>query len=191
MGLKVFSRRRYLIKPDFQLRLALNIFIFVVFYSLVFGIFIFYPLYMEMQSSESFADQVRLSEITLYLHKRVWVGLIMVGVMAGVHAIFYSHRLVGPVYRFEKMIGELLVGNYTIRIKIRKRDELKEIERLLNRLADVLEHLRNTDLRLHEDIRRKLESVYEMLDTEGPKDPAEIRRLVKGAMGELGASGAP
>jgi len=189
MGLKVFNRKRYLIKPDFQLRLALNIFIFVIFYSLIFGVAIFYPLYAEMQATSDFATQVRISEITLYLHKRIWVGLLFVGAMAGLHAIFYSHRVVGPVYRFEKTLGELLLGNYSIRIKIRKRDELKELEQLINRLADVLEHIRRSDAELHARARKKLEGVFAMLEDDGPRDAAEARRLLKDAMGEIG--GAP
>lgn len=186
MGLKLFNRKSYLVRPDFQLRLALTIFIFVIFYSLVFGVSIFYPLYSDMQAGASAAEQARLADITMYLHKRVWIGLVVVGFMAGVHAIFYSHRLVGPVNCFEKMVGELLIGNYSTRVKTRKRDELKELELLLNRLADVLDHIRKTDAQVHADVKKKLERVYAMLDDEERMDTDEIRRLVRSAVGELG-----
>jgi HAMP domain-containing protein len=184
-----FTRKKYLIKPAFQLRLALTIFVYVVVYSAIFGFIIFFPLYTNLQSSSSFEEQVRISEIALYLHKRVWPALFIMAGLAGIHAIFYSHRLVGPVYRFEKMLGELIAGNYSIRIRIRKRDELRELEALLNRLAETLEVIKNDDLKLHSDLNSKLETIKAMGDAPGAGRQDEVRNAVQGLIDDLGRAG--
>ncbi len=186
MSFWTLSRRKYLIRPSFQLRLAFNIFFFVVVYSVIVGGALFLPLYFESQNAISFEEQVRISQITLYLHTRLWVAVLLVGALAGTHAIFYSHRVVGPAYRFEVMLNELLNGNYSIRIKIRSKDEFKELEVLLNRLASVLEHIRNSDRQLHSDITNKLVSVNAMVEASGIEHPEVVRRALKSLISEIG-----
>jgi HAMP domain-containing protein len=184
-----FTRKKYLIKPAFQLRLALTIFVYVVIYSALFGFIIFFPLYTKFQGSSSFEEQVRISEIALYLHKRVWPALFIMAGLAGIHAIFYSHRLVGPVYRFERMLDALIAGDYSIRIRIRKRDELREMEALLNRLAETLEVIKNDDLKLHSDLNSKLETIKAMGDAPGAGRQDEVRNAVQGLIDDLGRAG--
>lgn len=179
------KRRRFLIKPAFQLRLALTIFLYVVVYSALFGFVIFFPLYSDMQGSATFEEQLRVSEIALYLHKRVWPALFIMAALSGIHAIFYSHRIVGPVYRFERMLGELISGKYAHRIRIRKRDELKDMEALLNRLAEVLEKRENDDLRVRYDVKNRIESIKAMIDVAGVKHPDEVSRAIQKILDDL------
>ncbi|MBI5810609.1 MAG: methyl-accepting chemotaxis protein [Deltaproteobacteria bacterium] len=131
-------RRKYLIKPGFQIKHAITIFINIVIFSIILGFIIFYPLYGDLYSASSLDEQARISAIVLYLHKRFWLGLLIVAILAGVNAIFSTHRVVGPVYRFEKTLEAIIGGDYSCRIRIRKRDEFREIEALLNRLAETL-----------------------------------------------------
>ena len=180
-----FKRRRFLIKPAFQLRLALTIFLYVVVYSALFGFVIFFPLYGDMQGSVTFEEQLRISEIALYLHKRVWPALFIMAGLAGVHAIFYSHRVVGPVYRFERMLEELIAGNYSHRIRIRKRDELKDMEVLLNELGRVLERRDIDDLDLHTDVKHRIEGIRAMIDIAGVKHPEQVSSAIKGILDDL------
>ncbi|MBE9529469.1 MAG: methyl-accepting chemotaxis protein [Proteobacteria bacterium] len=180
------SRRKYLIRPSFQLRLALNIFFFIVIYSIIIGCLLFLPLFLESKAATTFEEQVRISEITLYLHARLWIAVFLVAAMAGIHAIFYSHRVVGPAYRFEAMLNELLNGNYSIRIKIRRKDEFKEIEVLLNRLAEVLERVRISDRQLRSDITDRLVSINAMVEASGIEHPEQVRHALKSMIGEIG-----
>ncbi len=182
-----FTRKKYLIKPAFQLRLALTIFVYVVVYSALFGFIIFFPLYTDFQGSLSFEEQVRISEITLYLHRRIWPALFIMAGLAGLHAIFYSHRLVGPVYRFERMLDALIAGDYSMRIRIRKRDELREMEALLNRLAETLETIKNDDLKLRSDLNSRIGSIQAMVDASGEEH--EVRNAIQGLIDELGRAG--
>lgn len=186
MDIRFLSRRRVLIKPAYQLKLALTLFIYVAVYSIILAFIIFYPLYTELASIANVERQAVISEMVLYLHKRVWPGLFLVAFLAAVHGIFSSHRMVGPAYRFEKMLEELVRGNYSHRIKIRKRDDFKEIETLLNRLAEKIEMSRRRNAAAHADFRTKLETISAMLEAEGAVYPSEVKRLIRELVSEIG-----
>lgn len=180
------SRRRYLIRPSFQLRLAFNLFFFIVLYSFIIGCLLFLPLFLESRAAINFEEQARITEITLYLNARLLIAVFLVAVLAGTHAVFYSHRVVGPVNRFEAMLNELLNGNYSTRIKIRRKDEFKEIEVLLNRLAEVLERVRASDRQLRSDITDRLASINSMVEASGVEHPEQVRHALKSMISEIG-----
>ena len=45
-----------------------------------------------------------------------------------------SHRIVGPVYAFEKFVDNYIEGNY-YKLRLRKGDEFKELEELAEKIA--------------------------------------------------------
>jgi len=54
-------------------------------------------------------------------------------------SLVLSHRIVGPIYRLEKDLDDIVDGKRRGPIKIRKADELKEVVEKINRLIDSLE----------------------------------------------------
>jgi methyl-accepting chemotaxis protein len=63
-------------------------------------------------------------------------------------SILVTHRMVGPVYVFERHIQNLINGDYSSRITLRKHDEFKPLSILLNRVAEKLESGQIDDLQL-------------------------------------------
>ncbi|MFN3395547.1 MAG: HAMP domain-containing protein [Thermodesulfovibrionales bacterium] len=53
-------------------------------------------------------------------------------------SLFLSHRIAGPLYRFEISIEEIIKGNLSFRIKLRKKDEAKELAEAMNRMIETL-----------------------------------------------------
>ncbi len=180
-----FRRRTYLVKPGLQLRLSLQIFIYLAVYSIVLGFFIFYPLYLEMYSATSFVEQERLAQVVLYLHKRLWIGLFAVSFLTGVHAAFTAHRVAGPAYRFEKMLEAMIRGDYSQRVTIRTKDELKDIETLLNRLSGTLESGIASEALMRSSIVERLGKAKDSLSG-SPSDIEGAKRLIEDMFRELG-----
>ena len=58
------------------------------------------------------------------------LGLAMTGMV--VFAVL-SHRLAGPVYRFEKVLEQVEGGNLTTRVHLRKTDQFTDMEKAMNR----------------------------------------------------------
>lgn len=181
------NRRKVLINPSDQLRLALSLFVYIAIYSIILGFIIFYPLYNYMNAAQSIEQRAAISQMVLYLHSRVWVGFFLVAVLASVHVIFSTQKMVGPVYRFQTMVRELIRGNFGAHIKIRKNDRFKEMEGLLNRLADELDLQRNRERQFYLDMKARLETISAMLEAEGAEYPDDVKRLTQELIRELGS----
>jgi len=79
------------------------------------------------------------------LNSLLWVfgiGVMLVIIQVVLLTIFFSHKVAGPVYRFEKVCHNIIDGNYTDQIQLRRGDEMKNLAVLFN------EALRMTRLRL-------------------------------------------
>lgn len=60
------------------------------------------------------------------------VGLFLVIIQIVFMTIFFSHRIAGPVYRFECSCHDMIEGRYTDQIRLRKGDDLTNLAGLLN-----------------------------------------------------------
>ncbi len=65
------------------------------------------------------------------------IGLLLVVIQIVLLTIFFSHKLAGPVFRFEKVCHNIIAGDYTDHIKLRKGDQLQNLANLLNEAVRV------------------------------------------------------
>jgi nitrogen fixation/metabolism regulation signal transduction histidine kinase len=69
------------------------------------------------------------------LESLMWIfgiGILIIVVQIALLTIFFSHKLAGPIYRFEKMCHTLIEGNYTDKIYLRRGDEMQNLAQLFN-----------------------------------------------------------
>jgi len=62
----------------------------------------------------------------------------VVGILVAFQSIFVTHRLVGPAFHIQRILGEFAAGRYATRVVLRRRDRLKELEAAVNALGEVL-----------------------------------------------------
>ncbi len=60
------------------------------------------------------------------------IGIFIIVVQIALLTIFFSHKLAGPIFRFEKACHNLIEGNYTEKIYLRKGDEMQNLAGLIN-----------------------------------------------------------
>ena len=60
------------------------------------------------------------------------IGLLLVIAQIVLLTIFFSHKLAGPIYRFEIVAQNMIDGKYTDKIILRKGDEMVNLSDLLN-----------------------------------------------------------
>jgi nitrogen fixation/metabolism regulation signal transduction histidine kinase len=65
------------------------------------------------------------------------VGIFLVMIQIALLTVFFSHKLAGPVYRFERACHSLLEGDYIQRIVLRRGDDLQNLADLFNRAIEV------------------------------------------------------
>ncbi len=69
------------------------------------------------------------------LFSLLWVfgaGLFIVIVQIVALTIFFSHKVAGPVYRFERALHDCIEGHYDGNIHLRQGDELQNLAGLFN-----------------------------------------------------------
>jgi nitrate/nitrite-specific signal transduction histidine kinase len=74
------------------------------------------------------------------LSSLLWIfgaGIFLIIIQITLLTVFFSHKLAGPLYRFEKACHNLIEGNYTERITLRKGDEMQNLAGLFNEMIAV------------------------------------------------------
>ncbi len=131
-------RRKFLIRPEYQLRVAATVLLSVLTYSLLLGFLIFYPLHQEFSSSASLEQQSRIARVALDMHARLWPAVVVIAVLAAVQSIFVTHRIVGPAFHVGRVLRALREGDLTVRARLRRYDRLKDLEEATNLLGETL-----------------------------------------------------
>lgn len=134
-------RIRYLVKRKLQFKYML----FLLFAMLIPTVICTGALYYFMW--QTIAAEVALPEtIALYLipalekvNLVLFISLPIVFFIMLLSSIYISHRIAGPLYRFENELKEIIKGDYSRRIKLRAKDELQEIADGINQLLDRVE----------------------------------------------------
>lgn len=107
--------------------------------------------------SENYSILVDLSPMTdeakqqLYreLHQIV-ISMTMISIgfsgLAGIVALWLSHRTAGPLYRFRRVFEQIAEGQRDLRVNLRPGDEFQEVADAFNVMMDRLGHTKNVPL---------------------------------------------
>jgi methyl-accepting chemotaxis protein len=91
-------------------------------------------------------------------------------------SMFLTHRFAGPMYRFEKSLEEMIRGNFNFEIRLRKKDESKELARMMNQLMSMLSSKLKEMRYLTDEINSKLTDASKSVNQseEGKKAAIEM-----------------
>jgi nitrogen fixation/metabolism regulation signal transduction histidine kinase len=128
----------YSIKRQMQLRLLGRV-MAVVLISLGLAAVIFY-LYSDQEVGRSFKEfHVHARNFLDFLLPVVIVTFFLGVFAASGLAVFFPHRIAGPLYRFERDLKEKVGGgDLTVSFSVRKGDELRELADALNIMRERL-----------------------------------------------------
>lgn len=137
-----FRRRKYVVKPGFQLRYTGIILIAI---SAVAAICILSTYYSAISLlGEKLANvypQGRLVTLLRQVNFIIVLRVLLLMPFVLVIGLLVSHNIAGPAYRIENTLREIGKGNFDIHIKLRKYDELKSIANAVNDMAENLKKL--------------------------------------------------
>ncbi len=176
------KRRQIFIKKRFQTDFALRFLILIAVESvLAIGLFV-YLSRGTIVTGYSGSEVVVARTGDYFLPTLVIANLLIIGLTAAagfVVLLYTSHKIAGPLYRFEKALDEIAGGDLTYRFNLRHRDQLDSLARSINELNTVMEDkLRAVQARSKElaDVLRRLESGL------SAGNRAEVEGLLKEAM---------
>jgi methyl-accepting chemotaxis protein len=162
MAERKWKRKNYFIKKGFQTRLITIILLLVTIVAnltggIVYGILRINFLRENLQALFSLqsADDILLPAVLI----AEFLSFVIVAIIG----LFVSHRMAGPVYRFEKVTEEIGDGNFAFWVKLREKDEFKELADSFNVMMDNLtEHIFRVK-EAFEDVKGDLEKSKQKL----------------------------
>jgi len=160
-----WRRRNYFIKKDLQGKYIFSFFIFALLgcitFALIFGLLSFDKLTIIYQD-----HYLQIGKTPLILLKEIlrayWIFIFTAGLTIAVFSMFLTHRFAGPIYRFERALEEMIKGNFSFVIRLRKKDENKQIAAMLNELINTL----SSNLKEMRDLADEIGNSLETAKTE-------------------------
>ena len=120
-------RRKYFLRDSSQPRLLLGIEL-IFFTLLIISGIIFYLVANQDLTTSYYQAHLKIKNLKDNLLP-ILIGLNLAGLVAGaVLAVFFTHRISGPLYRLNKIMKAISQGNLNHVIKFRNGDELKDVE---------------------------------------------------------------
>jgi len=106
------------------------------------------------------------------------IRLIPLGLLVVLIGLVLSNRIAGPIYRIQKFIIKISRGKYNVKLKLRKKDELKDVAASLNSLASRLDRQRGRAL---EEVETALDAAGELGEDlkEGRSDKDKILKQAR------------
>ncbi len=90
------------------------------------------------------------------------LAVVIGGLAAAVVVLYISHKIAGPLYRFERLFEEVGRGNFEVSTSLRQSDQLKG---LADAFADMLGQLRVRNQNQQAELGKLIETVKELRNT--------------------------
>lgn len=134
-----FQRSRYIVKLGLQMRYMGVVLLALLLVSMVVGWTVWFTIWKQICDPALTNEQLidifaRGNEILLW---KMLVAIVFICFVS----IFVSHKIAGPVYRFEESAKTIASGDFSLRIRLRKSDELHDLADAFNRMSESLESI--------------------------------------------------
>lgn len=155
---QVHRRTNYFIKPGFQSRLTAIFILIVIIVANIVGALVYGFSVIKLENS--LVEEAKLPVDSKQLGQALLPGVIIAELISifivAFICIFVTHTIAGPVYRMERVARNIGDGDLTHFIKLRPKDELKDLADTMNEMTM---GLRNKVISFKEEIAQIQEGV--------------------------------
>lgn len=134
-------RKNYFIKKGFQIRFILKFCSLVLIGVIMSTGLLFLFSRGTLTSSYQQSRLIIRNTASAILPTTIYINLVILGLITLatiVIILIISHKLAGPLFRFEKELKEIGKGNLTTVISLRKKDQIADLAGSLNNMTDSL-----------------------------------------------------
>lgn len=161
------KRKRIFIKKDYQFKFVLKFCVLVLVGAIVSTglLFLFCQdtLTSSFEQSRLVIRSTSLAILPAVIYTNL-ITLVLITVATIIVTLYISHRLAGPLYRFEEGLKEVGAGDLTKDIRLRKKDQIQDMAAGLNKMID---SLRDKVFTIQSDVKQLLESASKQNAPEG------------------------
>ncbi|MBI5599454.1 MAG: methyl-accepting chemotaxis protein [Deltaproteobacteria bacterium] len=162
------KRKKVFIKKRFQADFSVKFLILIVIESLL-GIGLFSYLSRDtMITGWSGSELVMLRTGDYFLPTLFLANLAIIGVTAVsgfIFLLYASHKIAGPLYRFEKSLEDIGAGDLTLRLNLRSRDQLTELAGKVNEFTSRMDNAVSSIQSDEEELERLLLEIHSALSS--------------------------
>jgi len=132
------KRRHYFIKKDFQVKFILKFCLLLLAAVIVSTglLFLFSQdtLTSSFQNSRLVIENTALAILPTVVYTGL-VTLVLLTIATIAVTLFISHKIAGPMFRFEKELKEIGEGNLKKKVSLRKKDQAEELAYCINEMT--------------------------------------------------------
>ena len=157
------KRRQYIVKPKLQIKYLIILAAIIVFSSIL-----IYYMFLDSLLNSPGMDQLSAGAVRNFIRSYTsgffWAILGFMAIVL-IESIFYFHRLIGPIFFFEKVMARLKEGDFSMNVHHSRKDETIELATSMN---EAVVGVRNA---IAED-RKKIDAIKVAIDS-GETDKAK------------------
>jgi len=135
-------RRKYFINRKFQIEFSFRFLLIIAAASIMVMLLFFYNSRGTLTAGYT-GNEVKLLQTGTYFLPSLVVSTVIIVIFAcltgAMVMILLSHRMAGPLFRFQVVLDELSSGNMTRRFNLREKDQFKELADRINGMAGVMD----------------------------------------------------
>src|SRR3989304_6991820 len=176
------ARKKKFISREIQGRFLLTVIPYLLIYTAVLLLVFLAPSAMALVSDVSLEEQERAAQAFLMLHKSLWPAIFFSLAFIALHSILLSHKIAGPIYRFETRVQELAQGDVFREVQLREGDYFPGLMKTINLMTTTLKE----ELKLlKEESRTGLEHCSRLLHElqQGSVSPERLKNQMGGLAG--------
>lgn len=181
-------RRNHFIKKGFQLNFSVRFMALIIIEAVLLAGLLWYLSLNTLTTSYRGSQLVIENTPSFLFPTMLYPGIVIIGVVGVIGLIgliFISHKIAGPLYRFEKSLKEISGGDLTHRVKLRKKDQLSDLTDTLNDFTSTIENqIMNMKMGVQE-ITQIISEMRSCLSSDREKDKDRIGPLFKEASQRL------
>lgn len=168
-----FKRRQYFIQKEFQFRFILK-FCIVLFVGIVISTGLLFLLSKGTLTSSFEQSRLVVKKTafailpSVFLSNLITLALITLAAIAV--TLLVSHKLAGPLFRFQKELDQIAAGDLTKAVKLREKDQITAMAESLDKMRVSLQ---SKIVAIKKDVEKIMESAS------GKETPAELIEQLK------------
>ncbi len=175
--MKFVIRKTFLVYKDIQIRLLFISFFYICFFVLSVALSLFVPLFIKINNYDVLTESIfRTADYILYMHLNFWPVAIIALIAICLHSIFISHKIAGPIYRFNYIFRSVTEGTLPKATSIRKGDYLQIEMHVINEMT---ENLRCKVMAIQNGHGRLSQALAELQVVAGSATKDEMMRRIK------------
>ncbi|MBL6986048.1 MAG: hypothetical protein ISR72_03205 [Methylobacter sp.] len=157
-----FKRRNIFINKAIQARFIIGVFLLILFSGLCSALLIFWITGGDLQAQSQTAH-ANIANAWDRLGLSILIGNVVSMIIAGTIAMFVvlyaTHKIVGPLYRFEKICEQVGEGNLDTLIALREKDQLQALGLAFTNMVNKLRARKSEQQELIAKIQSQLEQL--------------------------------